>query len=559
MNQFETRERAVETETPNVVLSKRRRQVVTGGVLLGMFLAALEATVVGTAMPTVIASLGGLDRYSWVFSAYLLAATVTVPVWGRLSDLFGRRPLYLAGVTLFLIGSTLSGASQTITELIIFRAVQGLGAGGLIPLSLTINGDIYTLRERAKIQGMFSGVWGLASIIGPLAGGFITDHWHWRWVFLINIPFGLAAAAVVGSALVEPQRDHRPIVDYAGAIWLTLAAMFLLIALVESGDVRVWMNPVMIGVAMGVLIFSALFVRAERRAADPIVPFSLFQNRVVTVGCIIGFLVGAAMFGALAFIPLFVQGAMGGSATDAGVLLTPFLLGWFATAVAGGRLMLKVGYRKTVLAGLFVLLLSFVALSTFGRTTSRGLLVADMALMGSGMGLVMFSLLVTMQTSVVRSQLGIATSLNQFSRSMGQTVGVALMGTVMTIGLGSHLEEIKSDSGLPEEEVARVVHNVSALVDPAGRAGLKPELLKAMESALAGALQNAFIAGAGISFLAFVAGFQLPLNPLAARTDLPAEVKPAIPRTAAECERLLIAEMTTIDPEHEPAAVETRD
>jgi MFS family permease len=289
------------------------------------------------------------------------------------------------------------------------------------------------------------------------------------------------------------------------------------------------------------------------------VPFSLFRNPVVTVGCLIGFLVGAAMFGALAFIPLFVQGAMGGTATDAGVLLTPFLLGWFVTAVAGGRLMLRVGYRKTVLAGLFVLVASFVALSTFGRTTSRGLLLADMALMGSGMGLVMFSLLVTIQTSVNRTQLGIATSINQFSRSMGQTVGVALMGTVMTISLGSHLEEIKTDSGLPEEEVARVVHNVSALVDPVGRAGLKPELLRAMESALAGALQNAFIAGAVITFLALIAGFRLPLNPLASRTDLVLEGEPQIPKTAAECERLLIAEMATIDPEHEPAAVETRD
>src|ERR1044071_5298579 len=237
--------KAIYIDKPTVELSHRRRWAVTAGVMLGMFLAALEATVVGTAMPTVIASLGGLDRYSWVFSAYLLTSTVTVPVWGRLSDLYGRRPLYLAAVICFLVGSALSGASQTITQLILFRAVQGLGAGGLIPLTMTITGDIYTLRERANMQGLFSGVWGLASILGPLAGGFITDHWSWRWVFYINIPFDLAAAIVVGITLIEPKRTEHPVIDYAGATWLTAAVTLMLIALIESGEPAVWGNPLM--------------------------------------------------------------------------------------------------------------------------------------------------------------------------------------------------------------------------------------------------------------------------------------------------------------------------
>jgi EmrB/QacA subfamily drug resistance transporter len=549
-------ERSLEAEdNPHVILSKRRRWVVTGGVMLGMFLAALEATVVGTAMPTVIASLGGLDRYSWVFSAYLLTSTVTVPVWGRLSDLYGRRPLYLGGIAFFLLGSGLSGASRTITQLIVFRAVQGLGAGGLIPLSLTINGDIYTIRERTRMQALFSGVWGLASILGPLAGGFITDHWTWRWVFYINIPFGLAAAIIVGLALVEPKRDHKPVIDYLGALWLTIAVTLLLIALVESGDTSVWTNPLMTLVVVGIFIFVFLFVRAEKSAPDPIVPFSLFENPVVTVGCITGFLVGAAMFGALAFIPLFVQGAMGGSATDAGILLTPFLLGWVIMAVVGGRLMFRVGYRSTVLSGLVVLMLSFAVLSSFGRSTPRGLLVADMGLMGSGMGLVMFALLITMQNSVDRSKLGIVTSLSQFSRSIGQTVGVAVMGTVMTIGLASHLDEIRTSSGLPEAEVNRVIHNISALVDPVGRATLKPELLKAMESALAGALHNAFLVGVAIAVMGLIAGFWLPSKEINIHPNQEL-IKPQIPKSAAECERLLLAEMTTIDSEHEPVASE---
>jgi EmrB/QacA subfamily drug resistance transporter len=551
MAEFRFEEAALEPDaSPHVILSRRRRRVVTGGVMLGMFLAALEATVVGTAMPTVIASLGGLDRYSWVFSAYLLTSTVTVPVWGRLSDLYGRRPLYLGGIVFFLVGSALSGASQTITQLIVFRAVQGLGAGGLIPLSMTINGDIYTIRERARIQALFSGVWGLASILGPLAGGFITDHWSWRWVFYLNIPFGLAAAVVVGIALAEPTRDHKPVIDYAGATWLTIAVTLLLIALVESGDTHVWANPLMSLVAGGVVIFTLLFVRTENRASDPIVPFSLFRNPVVTVGCITGFLVGAAMFGALAFIPLFVQGAMGGSATDAGVLLTPFLLGWVTMSVVGGRLMFRVGYRTTVLAGLFVLLVSFAVLSTFGRTTPRSFLVLDMGSMGSGMGLVMFALLITMQNSVGRSELGIVTSLSQFARSIGQTVGVAVMGTVMTISLADHLDEIRTSSGLPEAEVSRVIHNISALVDPVGRSALNPDLLKAMESALAGALHNAFLVGVVIAAFGLIAGFWLPSKKIGGQS----EEEPGgrrIPHTSAECERLLMAEMTTTDSKHD--------
>jgi len=521
-----------------------------------MFLAALEATVVGTAMPTVIASLGGLNRYSWVFSAYLLTSTVTVPVWGRLSDLYGRRSLYLAGIVIFLVGSALSGASQTITQLIVFRGIQGLGAGALVPLSMTINGDIYTLRERARIQGLFSGVWGLASIIGPLVGGFLTDTLSWRWVFYINIPFGLAAAAVVGFTLIEPKKATRPVIDYAGAAWLTIAITLLLVVLVESGDATVWSNPLMVPVVVGVIAFAGLFIWTERRAAEPIVPLSLFRNRVIAAGSTTSFMVGAAMFAAITFIPLFVQGALGGTATEAGALLTPLLLGWVVMAVVGSQLMFTIGYRPTVLAGLVLLTASFAVLSTFSQATPRWLLIADMGLMGSGMGLVNFVLIITMQNSVERDRLGIATSLSQFSRSIGQTVGVAVMGTVMTLGLTSHQADIQRTSGLPEAEVARVVHNFSALVDPVARRSLDPALLKAMASALGGALHNVFLTGVIISALALAAGFWLPkrLQPPEGSDDPAA----GIPSSAAECERLLMAEMTAMDCDREPEMAEQK-
>lgn len=527
----------------------------TAGVMMGMFLAALEATVVGTAMPTIIAKLGGLDHYSWVFSAYLLTSTVTVPVWGRLSDLYGRRPLYLGAVIFFLIGSALSGAAQSITQLIVFRAVQGLGAGGLIPLTMTITGDTYTLKERAAMQGLFSGVWGLASILGPLAGGFITDRLSWRWVFYINIPFGLAAAVVVGLTLIEPKRVGRPVIDFAGAIWLTTAVTLLLLVLVESGDPAIWANPIMLALVAGSVLFTVLFVRTERRAKEPIVPLTLFKNRVIAVGSITAFMIGASMFGAITFIPLFVQGTLGGTATEAGMLLMPFLLGWVTLAIVGGRLMFRIGYRPTILAGLFVLFVSFIILATFGQGTPRAALVADMAAMGSGMGLVMFALIMTMQNAVDRSRLGIATSLNQFARSIGQTLGVAVMGTVMTVSLTSHLTDIQRESGRPAAEVEQVIHNASALIDPIARAKLPPELLTAMASGLGSAIRNVFFVGIGFAALALIAGFMLPAQDLTA-PDPAAPKRGERPTSPAECEQLLMAEMTTLDAEHEPVLEE---
>jgi EmrB/QacA subfamily drug resistance transporter len=553
---------AVETDTPStesaekphVILSQRRRWAVTAGVLLGMFLAALEATVVGTAMPTIISSLGGMDRYSWVVSAYLLTGTVTVPIWGKLSDIYGRRPLYLAGVATFLIGSALSGSAHTMTQLIIYRAIQGLGAGALVPLSLTINGDIFTLQERTRIQGLFSGMWGLASIIGPLAGGFITDNLSWRWVFYINVPFGLAAAAVVGIALKEPKRVGRPVIDYAGATWLTLSITALLIALIESAHPEMWTSPMMTISVVATILFGLLFVYAERRAVEPIVPFSLFRNRMVAVGSITSFLTGIAMFGSITFVPLLVQGAMGGTATEAGSAITPLLLGWVLLAIIGGRLMLKVGYRPTVITGLALLTVSFAILSTFGRNTSRWMLLADMALMGSGMGLVMLALLITMQNSVERKVLGVATSLQQFSRSIGGAVGVAVIGAVLTVSLMSHLSDIQRETHLPEAEVARIVNNLSDLMRHDSRGSLPPEAIKPLEEGLSDALQNAFIVGTIFSALGLLSGFWLP----SMRSTVSEKVVRAteeVVSSSKECERLLMAEMATIDAENEPAAL----
>ena len=267
-------------DRPALVMSSRRRWAVTIGIMTGMFLAAMEATVIGTAMPTVIATLGGLDHYSWVFSAYLITSTVTVPLWGKLSDLYGRRLFYQLGIGVFLLGSALSGMSTSMTELIIFRAIQGLGAGALLPLGMTIIGEIFTLKERARMQAYFSGVWGLASVIGPIAGGFITDQLDWRWVFYINLPVGLAAALIMGFALKEPKRTERPTIDYAGAATLTGAITLLMLALVEGGaKVETLLAPANLALFAGAIVLGYLFIRIERKAADPIVPLDMFRSR----------------------------------------------------------------------------------------------------------------------------------------------------------------------------------------------------------------------------------------------------------------------------------------
>ena len=549
-----------ETETnisdkPALEMSSRRRWAVTIGVMTGMFLAALEATVIGTAMPTVISSLGGLNHYSWVFSAYLITSTVTVPVWGKLSDLYGRRLFYQIGIAIFLVGSVLSGMSTSMEQLIIFRAIQGLGAGALVPLGMTIIGDIFTIHERARMQGFFSGVWGLSSVIGPIVGGFITDQISWRWVFYINVPVGFAAALIIGFALKEPKRNERPIIDYAGAALLTAAITLMMLALVEGGNsLATLLSAYNLALyAVAALLF-AIFVLVERRAPDPIIPFQMFRNRVVTVSVVAGFFAGVAMFGAISFVPLFAQGALGSTATQAGSLLTPLMLSWVAMSIIGGRLLLKVGYRPTCIVGFVLLTIGFVFLSLFERDTARIWLYFDLILIGAGLGLTMLTLLIAVQQSVERTQLGIATSLNQFSRSIGGAIGVAIMGTVLSAGLAVQLNRAAQtpNSPITIENAAQFAANPNALIDPQAQALLPAGALEILRDAMASAIHQVFWVGTVLAALALIVSLFLPR-----KGD--SSIKPP---TEEECdaetgERMIIAELTTIDSEHEPIAAQS--
>ena len=412
---------------PAVPVSRRRRQAITAGLLLGMSLGALEATVVGTAMPTVIATLGGLAHYSWVFSAYLLTSTASVPIWGRLSDLYGRRRLYLAGIAVFVLGSALSGAATSMTQLIVFRAIQGLGAGAVIPLSMTIIGELYTLEERARTQAIFSGVWGVASIAGPLVGGYVTDALSWRWVFYLNLPLGVLATVVIALAYPASTRTSAAKIDWLGAALLFGGVTSLLIAV---GGTTTMMLPWL--AATAALLAALVFV--ERRASDPILPLDLFRHRVVSYSLVVVFMTGMAMFGAIAFVPLFVQGVLGGTATQAGQVLTPLFLGWVATSIVSARLTVRIGYRPVAVAGVALLCASFAVLALFDADVTLYALFGAVFVLGCGMGLSMLSLLLAVQHGVDRSLLGLATSLNQFARSVGAVVGVAAMGAMLSRG-----------------------------------------------------------------------------------------------------------------------------
>jgi len=449
-----------------------RKRWVFIGIMLSIFLAAIESTVVATAMPTVVTSLGGIRIYSWVFSGFLLTQTVTMPLWGRFSDLYGRRPVYLAGLATFLVGSALSGAAQNMVQLILFRMVQGLGAGALMTLGYTIIGELFGLERRARMQGYISSVWGVASLMGPWAGGLLTDHASWRWVFYINLPFGAVAMALIAGALTSGSRPaRRPVVDGAGVALFAAGVSALLLGIVEAGRVGSWSQMEIVALlVLGAAVLVA-FVAVERRAAEPIVPLRLFKNRMVLAAVVTRFLAGMAMFGALSFVPLFLQSVTGASATRAGVVLTPFVLGWVVMSVVSARLVLRVGYRAVVLIGMASLTVAFLLFRRWSVTLSSGSAMVDVLLAGIGMGMVVVPMLIAVQSVVARSDLGAATSLTQFFMSIGGALGLSLMGAVMSQRLHAGRPMVDALHGVfVLGSAVCVVALASAFMVPAGRA-----------------------------------------------------------------------------------------
>src|SRR6266496_5677142 len=333
-------------------MTRQAKIIITIALMLGMALAALDTTIVGTAMPSIVGKLGGITLYSWVFSIYLLTSTTTVPIYGKLADLYGRKPLFLFGTALFLIGSAASGAAQSMEQLILFRAIQGSGAGAVLPIVLTIIGDIFALEERAKVQGLFSGVWGLSSIVGPALGGVIVDHFSWRWVFYINIPFGLLSAFLLIVFLKENVERKKHSIDYLGSLLLTVGIVALLFALLQGGVTWAWISLPSLGLFTLAIVLLVLFLLQEARAPEPILPLTLFTNRIITISSIGGGILGVVLFGITSYVPLFVQGVRGGTATSAGVTLGPLLVAWPIAATLSGRIVIRYGYRFTAVLGM---------------------------------------------------------------------------------------------------------------------------------------------------------------------------------------------------------------
>jgi EmrB/QacA subfamily drug resistance transporter len=430
-----------EPQALSATVSRRRLISILIGVMLGMLLAALDQTIVGTALPRIVANLGGLEQYAWVVTAYLLASTVSIPLYGKLSDMYGRRIFFISGMVIFLIGSALAGTSQNMTQLIIYRGIQGLGAGGMMPIALAIIGDIFPPSERGKWQGLFVAVFGLASIIGPTLGGWITDNWGWRWVFYVNMPVGIIAILTAGFVLPKAIRRMHHTVDYLGATTLVAWAVPLLLAFSWAGTQYSWNSWQIIGLFIFAAVMLIIFVLIELRAAEPIITPRLFKNSIFLVSVIATFLISAGMFGAILYLPLFVQGVLGDSATNSGIVLTPLMLGFMFSSIVGGQLLSRTGrYKILAIGGFAVAAVGMFLLSRMTITTVEGEVVRNMIVTGLGIGVMMSLFTIVVQNAFPYRQLGEVTAGITFFRSMGSTMGVAVMGTIMINGFQSALQ-----------------------------------------------------------------------------------------------------------------------
>jgi EmrB/QacA subfamily drug resistance transporter len=466
-------------------MTKKSKIIVTIALMLGMSLTSLDTTIVGTAMPSIVGKLGGITLYSWVFSVYLLASTTTVPIYGKLADLFGRKPIFLFGTAIFLIGSIASGASQSMEQLILFRALQGLGAGAVLPIVLTIIGDIFVLEERAKVQGLFSGVWAVSSIIGPALGGLIVDHFSWRWVFYINIPFGLLSAFLLIVYFRERVDRKKVVLDYTGTLMLTGGIVALLFALLQGGTNWAWNSLPSIALFALSALLLILFIYQENRAPEPILPLTLFKNRIIAISSIGGVILGVIMFGITSYIPLFVQGVKGGTATSAGVILGPLLIAWPISSTLSGKVIIRFGYRFTAVLGALFASVGMGMVTFFRVDTGLPFIVAAMLITGAGLGFMSTSFVIAVQNAVPWNLRGVATASTQFVRTMGGTVGVAVMGTILNAQMALHFVPIFAHYTDVLARLPKGLAPSNILLTPDVRNTLPVDLLNQLQLALA--------------------------------------------------------------------------
>src|SRR4051794_4935293 len=486
----------------------QRVRLIFGALLLVMLLASLDQTIVSTALPTIVGDLGGLAHLSWVVTAYLLASTIAGPLYGKLGDLYGRKRLLQVAIVLFLIGSALCGAAQSMGELIAFRAVQGLGGGGLMVTTIAVVGDIIPPRDRGRYQGFFGAVFGVSTVVGPLLGGFFVDNLSWRWIFYVNLPIGLLALVVIGVVFRsrEEQVQHR--IDYLGAVVLAagLSAVVLFTSL--GGTSYAWGSPQIVALIVGGVVLLVAFPFVEARAAEPLLPLELFRNRVFTVSSAVGFIVGLALFGAVTFLPLYLQVVRGYSPTASGLQLTPLMGGVLITSILSGNLISRTGrYRRFPIAGTALMTVAMFLLSRLGVSTSGWVAALYMFILGLGLGMVMQVLVLAVQNAVDYTYLGVATSGSTLFRQVGGSIGVALFGAIFTNQLASEVaQHLPRGAHVPAQANPAVVHNLPAAIKG-------PYI-----AAFSAALSPVFLVAAAISFCAFLLSWALREVPLRGQT-----------------------------------------
>jgi EmrB/QacA subfamily drug resistance transporter len=490
------------------------------GVLLALLLSALDQTVVSTALPRIAADLHGFSQLSWIVTAYLLTSTATVPLYGKLSDIYGRRNLFVVAIVIFLAGSLLCAVAQTMTQLTVFRAVQGVGAGGLIPLTMTAIGDLFSPRERGRYQGYIGSVWAVASVCGPLLGGVFTDQISWRWIFWINLPLGGFALFVVWTQMHVPftRREHR--IDYLGAGLLTAAITCLLLVASWGGTTYAWGSPQIVATSAACILLIALFLLVERRQPEPILPLALFRNRTAAVTNLAMLMLGATLFVVIIYIPLFMQGVLGYSATRSGAILIPLNFTWIAASMFSGHLVARTGrYRIFPIVGTPIALLGVWLVSRFDPTTGGIEVVLSSCVIGLGMGLTAQTLVVALQNAVDRGELGVATATNQFFRSIGGALAVAAFGTLLVSRLRTELE-------------ARTIRGVSPqqlLQSPGAARHFPAHVVAEVQAALSVALHAVFVGTLPLLAIAIGAVLLLPELPLRTSSHVVDGVTTAVP------------------------------
>jgi EmrB/QacA subfamily drug resistance transporter len=500
---------AVQPQHITYGLSRRRVILATAGTMLALLLAALDQTIVGTAMPRIVAELHGLSSYAWVTTAYLVTSTTMTPIAGKLGDLFGRKPFLLVGMVGFVVTSALCGLSQDMTQLIAFRGIQGLFGGVLFATVFTVIGDLFPPEQRGRLAGLFGAVFGVSSIVGPTAGGFITDHWSWRWVFEVNIPVGIVAVLVVlaGLPYVRSKASWRDI-DFWGAFTLAAGIVPLLIALSITRD-HAWSSPQVSGLLALAAVMLAAFVFVESRVKQPIVPLHLFKNSVFTVSMVVGFLTAFGMFGSILFTPLVFQGVLGISATNSGALITPMMFGLLAASTATGFIMRRVKYYRFLgTLGVAVMIVGMWLLSQITVSTPEWRVVADLIVVGLGIGTTFPLYLTAVQTALPRQFMGVASSQIQFWRNLGGTVGSAILGAVLTNRLPDHLASRFSALNLPPQvtqNLPKTGGNANAILDPSLIAQMPAPILAAIRAALADSLHDIYLMAGAILILALIA------------------------------------------------------